>query len=215
MSVIVRIAAKSNLYSRLLIILAYIFSTLFHHYPFYIMAASWDHSTNTTYAYLHCRASLEFQCIPPVREFLLKTADSNMHPILLPVLIMDLETDATMGDDDHRTSQIGDMESETDKEEHELLELDLAAIVRRLDQSIVFLSKIERECQVVLLHLEKALKMISDAARLSASGYMITEQAGKRLIPHINNLVDSRKNLSLRMQNLEKRCQIRLTLVCL
>jgi hypothetical protein len=190
---------------------AYIFSTLFHHYPFYTIAASWDPKSNITHAYLHCRAPADFQCISLYKEFLIRTATSSLHPVLLPVLVMDLETDGTLRDDEEWTSEISDIEDETSEEELDVLELNLSAIMQRLNAGSVFLSKIERECETVLLHLEKAQKMILDVLDLSS----IMQRPGNVLMKHVTHLVDSRKNLSFRLQNLQQRSQTRLAFVSL
>ena len=122
---------------------------------------------------------------------------------------MDLETDGTLRDDEGWTSEISDIESETSGEEPDVLELNLSAIVQRLNAGSVFLSKIERECETVLLHLEKAQKMILDVLELS----FIMQRPGNVLMKHVTHLVDSRKNLSFRLQNLQQRSQTRLALV--
>jgi hypothetical protein len=171
--------------------------------------ASWDPETNITYAYLHCRAPTAFRCIPLCKEFLKATAKSSLHPLLLPVLVMDLETDSTLLDDMQWAGEITDIESKTQREGLEALELDLPAVVQRLNEASVFLSKIERECDAVLFHLEKAQKMIKDVTNLSSA--MATP--GEVLMRHTTFLVDSRKNLFMRLQNLQRRSQTRLTLV--
>lgn len=89
------------------------------------------------------------------------------------------------------------------------LELDVLSLVRRLNGCIVFLSLIERESEVVLLHLDVARRMMKDLGARSPR----LEQAGKGLVRHMDFLVESRKNLVLRLRNLERRGRIQLQFV--
>lgn len=194
---------------------AYVYSTLFHHSPFWCVAASWDPETNTTYAVLHCASNPDEESIPRIKRFLTKMAPLAMHPMLLPVLIMDLETNLTLRDDERWTGEINDIESETRQRPYAVenvdpVDLDLGSIVQRLNGCSVFLSLIERESEAVLLHLDQARTAISElqstSPRLGESTRILTR--------HVEFLIHSRKTLFMRLQNLQRRSQTQLAFVC-
>jgi uncharacterized protein YfcZ (UPF0381/DUF406 family) len=175
-----------------------------------MMAASWDPKTNTTYAYLHCRADPDERSIERLKTFLREMAPTALDPVLLPVLVMDLETDLTLRDDFTFHCEILDIEAKTGGGgEADILAFDLHSIVQSLNASSVFLSKIERDCESALLHLEKAKKMISETAEMCS---LITKQS-ETLHRHVEFLIDSRKDIFYRLQNLQRRSQTRLALV--
>jgi len=142
-----------------------------------------------------------------------------MHPMLLPVLIMDLETNLTLRDDERWTSEINRVENETrqrpdDTETVDPLDLDLPSIVQRLNGCSVFLSLIERESEAVLLHLDQARRVILDLQSDLQSTSPKLGEAARTLIRHVDFLIDSRKSLFLRLQNLQRRSQTQLAFVC-
>ena len=188
---------------------------MFHHCPFWGLAAFWDSEKNVTYAFLHCVSEPDRESIPRLKRFLIKSAPLTMHPVLLPILIMDLETNLTLGDDERWTTDISKVEQETRQKPNasktiDPLALNLPSIVQRLNAASVFLSLIERESEAVLLHLDQARKMTSDLQSTSPN----LRQASKILMRHIEFLVNSRKNLLFRLQNLQRRSQTQLTFVC-
>jgi hypothetical protein len=188
---------------------------MFHHNPFWCVAASWDPERSITCAFLHCTSNPEFESIPRIKRFLTKTAPLAMHPMLLPVLIIDLETNLTLRDDESWTSEINQVENETrqrpyDTKTVEPLDLDLPSIVQRLNGCSIFLSLIERESEAVLLHLDQARRVISDLQSTSPR----LEKPTRALIRHVDFLINSRKNLFLRLQNLQRRSQTQLAFVC-
>jgi hypothetical protein len=194
---------------------AYIFSTMFHHCPFWCVAASWDPEKNITYAFLHCTSDPEEESIPRIKRFLTKMAPLAMHPMLLPVLIMDLETSLTLRDDENWTGEISGVENDIrqrpcDAETIDPLNLDLPSIVQQLNGCSVFLSLIERESEAVLLHLDQARRAILDVQSMSLG---LGESTGT-MIRHVDFLINSRKNLMLRLQNLQRRSQTQLAFVC-
>jgi hypothetical protein len=135
--------------------------------------------------------------------------------MLLPVLIIDLETNLTLRDDEGWTSEINEIENETkqrpyDTKTVEPLDLDLSSIVRRLNWCSIFLSLIERESEAVLVHLDQARRVISDLQSTSPR----LEGPTRALIRHVDFLINSRKNLFLRLQNLQRRSQTQLAFVC-
>lgn len=195
---------------------AYVFSTLFHHYPFWGLSAFWDSEKNITYAFLQCSTEPDQDSIPRLKRFLTKSAPQALHPLLVPVLIMDIETNLTLGDDEGWTTEINDIESETGQQPNHSTEtpdpfgLDLPGIVQRLNGCSVFLSLIERESEVVLFQLDQALNMISDLRSMSPN----LKQSSNQLARHVNFLISSRKHLLWRLQNLQRRSQIQLAFVC-
>jgi len=112
-------------------------------------------------------------------------------------------------DDVHWTNEVKDIESETREGSLSVLELDVSAIVQRLNAASVCLSKIQRDCEAALFHLEKAQKMIRDVRDISPS----LANSSDALMKHVTFLVDSRKDVFMRLQNLQRRSQTRLTLV--
>jgi hypothetical protein len=174
-----------------------------------MMAASWDPKTNTTYAYLHCRADPEEGSIDRIKRFLYEMAPTALHPILLPILVMDLETDLTLRDDSILHSDVLNIETKTSGGIVDILELDLPSMVENLNATSVFISKIERDCESALLHLEKAKTMISEITVLCS---LITKPSNT-LRRHVDFLIDSRKDVFCRLQNLQRRTQTRLALV--
>jgi hypothetical protein len=189
---------------------------MFHHCPFWALAAAWHPEKNITYAFLHCTSDTERESIPRLKRFITKTTPQYMHPILLPIIIMDLETALTLNDDEAWTSEINDIEEETRQKPNSVPktlnphELDLSSIIQRMNGCSVFLSLIERESEAVLLHLEQARRMILELQSMSAA----LRQPTKGLLSHIDFLVNSRKNLFIRPQNLQRRSQTQLAFVC-
>ena len=111
--------------------------------------------------------------------------------MLLPVLIMDLETNSTLVDDEHWTTEIKKVERETRQEPNATkpvgsLDLDLPSIVQRMNAASVFLSLIERESEAVLLHLDQARRMVSQLQ----STLPRFKQSSLMLIGHIEFLVN-------------------------
>ncbi|KAI9869101.1 MAG: hypothetical protein M1813_002925 [Trichoglossum hirsutum] len=190
---------------------SYIFSTMFHHCPFWCVAASWDPERNITYAFMHCTSEPDRGSIPRIKRFLTGVAPRVMHPILLPLLIMDMETDLTLGDDEDWTLEINKIENETRQAPRvaqavDPLDLDLPSIVQRLNGCSVFLSLIERESEAVLLHLDQARGMIL-SLESDLPGH---KKSTDMLIRYIDFMINSRKNLFLRLQNLQRRSQTQL-----
>jgi hypothetical protein len=164
---------------------------MFHHCPFWGLAAFWDSEKNITYAFLHCISEVDRESIPCLKRYLTESAPLSMHPMLLPVLIMDLETNSTLVDDEHWTTEIKKVERETRQEPNATkpvgsLDLDLPSIVQRMNAASVFLSLIERESEAVLLHLDQARRMVSQLQ----STLPRFKQSSLMLIGHIEFLVN-------------------------
>lgn len=130
---------------------------------------------------------------------------------------MDLETNLTLRDDKQWTSAIVEAEAETkqspgdcETDAFDPLSLDIPSTVQKLNGASGFLSLIERETEAVLLHLEQA-RCITLSLQVLFQGH---EEATRKLINHIDFLVESRKNVGLRLRNLQQRSQLQLTFVC-
>jgi hypothetical protein len=144
---------------------------------------------NITYAFLHCTSEPDRESIPRIKRFLTKLIPLAMHPMLLQILIMDLETDLTLGDDEGWMTEIKKVENGTRQKPNaakslDLLDLDLPSIVQRLNGCSVFLSLNERESETVLLHLDQARRVISDLELTSPT----LRQSSNMLIRHIETM---------------------------
>lgn len=89
-------------------------------------------------------------------------------------------------------------------------DLDFPSIVQKLNGCSVFLSLVERESEAVLLHLDLARRT---TLNLHATPVR-EEEVNRKLIKHIDFVVESRKNLLLRLQNVQRRSQTQLAFVC-
>jgi hypothetical protein len=179
------------------------------------MAASWDPQKNITNALLHCTSRAHYESIARLKRCLTQSAPLFIHPMLLPTIIMDLETTLTLQDDEYWTTAITDIENETKQTPHNAesvdpLELDLPSIVQRLNGCSVFLSLIERESEAVLVHLDQSRRAITELQ----SQYPRLTESSRTLIRHVDFLINSRKSLFLRLQNLQRRSQTQLAFVC-
>jgi hypothetical protein len=187
---------------------------MFHNSPFLLLAVSWDPESRTTYAFLHLASNPDQDYMPHMKRFLTENILQAIHPMLLPILITDSETTATLNDDEYWTSLMQEVESETrqrarDSEIVDPFDLDLPSIVQRLNGCSYFLSLIERESEAVLLHLRQTRDAISDLHIKSPN----FETETRTLTRHVDFLIESRKNLSLRLQNLQRRSQTQLAFV--
>jgi hypothetical protein len=164
-----------------------------------------------TYAYLQCKSDPEEQSMNRLKKYLTTLAPTALHPLMIPVIIMDLETDLTLRDDTVYHEMISNIEDNTggDVPALDVFALDLPMIVSQLNRASVFVSKIERECETTLLHMDKARVMILAIQDLRPN----LEKQSRRLIRHVDLLLQSRKNVFFRLQNLQKRTQTRLSLV--
>ncbi|KAE9372926.1 hypothetical protein N431DRAFT_505193 [Stipitochalara longipes BDJ] len=191
---------------------SYIFSTIFHHSPFWSLAAFWDSTTNITYAFLHSTSDPEEDSILRLKRFLTKSAPQSLHPLLLPLLIMDLETNLTLRDEEKYDSEINTIEEHIRQTPSiaantvDQIDINRPLIVQQLNGCSVFLPLIERESEAVLLHLEQLHSMISELHLKNPKLALLS----KRLLMHVDFLANSRKNLFLRLQSLQRRSQTQL-----
>jgi hypothetical protein len=176
----------------------YIFSTMFHHQPFWLMAASYDPETKVTCAFLHCTADPDEKCIERITKYIKRMASLAPEPLLLPILIIDLETNLTMRDDQQYTQLLGDI-THTD-EIARLVPAKLSEISAQLKGAAIFLSLIEREGHSVMTQLQDI------QTELQPSWYR--RDTPQQLLVHLKFLISSRKNLSLRINGLQKRVNI-------
>ena len=137
-----------------------------------------------------------------------------LHPLLLPVLVINLETNLALRDDERWTREINEIGNETrqrpcDSEVVDPLNLDLSSIMQRLNGCSVFLSLIERESETVLLYLNQVHDIL-DVQLMS----LILSNPSRTLTKHVEFLINPRKTLLLRLQNLQQRSQTQLAFVC-
>jgi hypothetical protein len=123
-----------------------------------------------------------------------------------------LETNLTLRDDEVWTGVVREIENETRQEPRggqrvDPFDLDLPSIVQRLNGCSVFLSLIERESEAVLIHLDHARRIISELQ------CACLDRSTRLLDRHIDFLIESRRNLLLRLQNAQRRSQIQLQFV--
>lgn len=187
---------------------------MFNHNPLLFLAVSWDPRTNNTYAFLHCVADSHREYLSRIKRFVSANPQLATNPVLLPLLIMDLETDSTLADEEGWVSELKQIESETKQssvhtEAFDPVDLDLTSIVQKLNGCIGFVTKIERESEAVLLHLHQAHEAISDLQTVSPR----LEEVSRVLMKYVDFQIESRKNLFLRLQNLRRRSQLQLDFV--
>jgi hypothetical protein len=89
------------------------FTTRFHYLPFRAVAASYDSTTKTTYALRHCEASPDFRSIERLKQYLSSLAPLEMHPMMLPVVIIDMATSLALGTFANTGSSLPVIEAET------------------------------------------------------------------------------------------------------
>ena len=178
------------------------------------MAASWDPERKITYAFMQLCANPDREYIPRIRSYLISNPRLAKHPMVLPTLTMDLETTATLADDQGWTQVVQEVEHETGQRPGDFrvvdpLEINLPSIVQRLNGCSCFLSLIERESEAVLLHLTQTRQAILDLQDNGQHFGGVTST----LVRHVDFLTESRKNLFMRLQNLQRRSQMQLRFV--
>lgn len=186
---------------------------MFRHGPYWRVAASYDYNTNVTYALLNCKAAVDEECITRFVSFLKNICTDECHPLLLPVIIIDLETNLTFRDDQGYTDVVDDIEQETHQcasyDDNDLPDestLDLPSIIHRANKILQFLSLIDRETHVTLRQLKVIQREVKDGRdqlmkeKLSTSG----------LLDHVQFLIDSREAVSFRLENVQRRAKIQL-----
>jgi hypothetical protein len=163
---------------------------------------------------MHCTADPEREYISAIKQALAEMPPRGTLPMLLPILIVDLETNGTLIDDEEHTETIQDIENQTKRGLPEtnpvaVQSLYLPSIVQRLNRASIFLSLIENESEMVLLQLAQMRKALLD---LQSKHSSLTEPS-RSLMQQVDFLVVSRKSLFLRLQNLQRRCQTQLAFV--
>lgn len=182
------------------------------------MAASYNPQTNVTTAYLQLTSfNANEILIPHLKQFVTNTAAAGIiHPLVPALAVIDIETHATLGDDLQFSGRIRSIEDEigfSNLHEPELYvslsEQKRKELIQRTNAASLFINRIERESQEVLLHLKEIATM------LDGSFAKIPEltSAGENLKKHVRFLVNSRENVFVRLRALQMKCETLLKLV--
>jgi len=155
--------------------------------------------------------------IPHLKQFVTNAAAAGIiHPLVPALAVIDIETHATWGDDFEFNGIINDIEDEVGFTNLHEPQLDLKLstrkrkeLIQRTNGASLFINRIERESQEVLLHLKEIATM------LDGSFGKIPEltPAGESLKRHVRFLVNSRENVFVRLRALQMRCETLLKLV--
>jgi hypothetical protein len=207
---------------------AYIFATRFHFLPFWSMAASYNPATKTTNALLHCEFSEGFDSIGRFKQYV-KSMASQMHPIMLPVMVSDMDTSLALGTFANAGSSLRKIEAETgqnalitDRENETVsvddpLSLDLSSLVNRLSRCSSDVRVSEKDSEVVLEHLRLIRSTIDEvtggAPPFSSDAYEHLQSSSRQLRRHVDYLINSRKILLLRFQEVQLGAQTQLSVV--
>ena len=152
-----------------------------------------------------------------MKQFIINTAASGtIHPLVPALAVIDIETHATLGDDLQFNGLISEIEDEigfTNMHEPQF-DVVLSAqkrkeLIQRTNAASLFINRIERESEEVLLHLKEITTM------LDGSFAKIPEltSAGESMKKHVRFLVNSRENVFIRLRALQMRCETLLKLV--
>ena len=207
---------------------AYIFATRFHFLPFWSMAVSYDPVTKTTNALLHCEYCAGFDSIGRFKRYV-KSMAGHMHPMMLPVMIIDMDTSLALGTFANAGSRLRKIEAETGQNalmsgletksvsSGDPLALDLLSLVNRLSRCSADVRVSEKDSEVVLEHLRLILRdineMASGAPPFSANAYEHLQSSSIQLRRHVDYLISSRKILLLRFQEVQLGSQTQLSVV--
>jgi hypothetical protein len=187
---------------------------MFHHNPFWALAASYDPASKITNVLLHCTSDSYHEPIERLKRYLVSMAPKAMHPLLLPVLITDLDTTLTLQDCMHWKETLAEVAHETGQNANALsasrpadpLALDFPSVVQRLNGCSMFVYAIQRECEGMLEQLAQMVAELSEsAAQLQA--------VSKRLKRHVQFVTTSRKMLLIRLNEIQRGTQTQLSAV--
>jgi hypothetical protein len=155
--------------------------------------------------------------IPHLKQFVTNAAASGViHPLVLALAVIDIETHATLDDDCEFNGLISDIEDEIGFTNLHDPQLDVALserkrkeLIQRTNAASLFINRIERESQAVLLHLKEISTMLDGSfAKIPELTF-----AGASLKNHVRFLVNSRENVFVRLWALQMRCETLLKLV--
>ena len=194
------------------------------------MAASYDPTTKITNALLHCEYSAGFDSIGRLKRYI-KSMAGQMHPMMLPVMIIDMDTSLALGTFANAGSTLRKIEAETGQNAlisslendsvsvDDPLALDLSSLVNRLSRCSSDVRVSEKDSEVVLEHLHLIKRDIDEAASgvppFSAKAYEHLQSSSRQLRHHIDYLISSRKILLLRFQEVQLGAQTQLSVVCI
>ena len=192
------------------------------------MAASYDPVTKTTNALLHCEFSAGYDSIGRFKQYI-KSMAGQMHPLMLPVMIVDMETSNALGTFANAGSSLRKIEAETGQSAlitgvgnetvsvDDPLALDLVSLVNRLCRCSSDVRVSEKDSEVVLEHLQVIRSAIDEVASgvppFSSDAYEHLEPSSGKLRRHIDYLISSRKILLLRFQEVQLGAQTQLSVV--
>ena len=200
----------------------YIFSTLFRHSPFWSAAGSYNPASKTTHVLLDCKASASAKSIERLKSYLKSMAVLAMHPLALPLLIIDLETTLTMVDCQQWLTELQKLERETGQRPHgtmeyrpvDPLEIDFPKVVKELNACSVFVRLIERESECVLEQLRVMRITIDELeAQQIPQPCLQMQNAAKRLRRQVDFLTTSRTSLLIRLREIQRGAQTQLNFV--
>jgi hypothetical protein len=192
------------------------------------MAASYDPVTNTTNALVHCEYSAGYDSIGRFKQYI-KSMAGQMHPLMLPVMIVDMETSNALGTFANAGSSLRKIEAETGQNalitdvENETvscddpLALDLVSLVNRLCRCSSDVRVSEKDSEVVLEYLKLIRAVIDEVTSgvppFSSDAYEHLQSSSRYLRRQVDYLISSRKILLLRFQEVQLGAQTQLSVV--
>ena len=152
-----------------------------------------------------------------------------MHPMMLPVAIIDMGTSLALGTFANAGSRLRKVEAETgqsalitDEGDGTLvvddpLALDLVSLVNKLSSCSADVRVSEKDSQVVLEHLRLIRSDIDEIANglppFSSNDYQHLQSSSRQLKRHIDYLINSRNMLLLSFQEVQLGAQTQLAVV--
>lgn len=149
-----------------------------------------------------------------------------LHPLLLPIIIADLETNLTLRDCEEWKGELDHLEQVTEK--HVLCEqisssspadgekMDPVTLMQKLNACSVFIRIIERECDGVLEQLPRIQYAIGEVgcwwghARFANAETKVE----RKLRAHVEFLLSSRRLTRIRLDEIQKGTKTQLDVVC-
>ena len=192
------------------------------------MAASYNPVTKTTNALLHCEYSAGFDSIGRFKQYI-KSMAGQMHPLMLPVMIIDMDTSLALGTFANAGSSLRKIEAETGQNAliagvgnesvlvDDPLALDLLSLVNRLSRCSSDVRVSEKDSEVVLEHLKLIRstvdEVVSGVPPFSPDVYEHLLSSSIQVRRHVDYLISSRKILLLRFQEVQIGAQTQLSVV--
>ena len=152
-----------------------------------------------------------------------------MHPLMLPVMIVDMDTSLALGTFANAGSSLRKIEAETGQNAlitgagnesvlvDDPLALDLLSLVNRLSRCSSDVRVSEKDSEVVLEHLKLIRSTIDEVASgvppFSSEVYEHLLSSSIQVRRHVDYLISSRKILLLRFQEVQIGAQTQLSVV--